>query len=154
MGAAGLIVFLVIQFLHPIAADPPRTSGVSLFATNAPPAEVAQLLRAACYNCHADDTQWPWYAKIAPVSWWLTDHVNHGRRRMNFSDWPQDDSRRAARRWRSIASVVESSEMPLPSYTWMHPEARLSAAQRSRIVDWARNEADRLQPSNSEKESP
>lgn len=141
-GAGGLFgaALLVNPTLPEMAAAP----GGDVAFTNAPPAEIAATLRTACYDCHSSETQWPWYSRVAPMSWWLVEHVNEGRRELNFSDWPHDDARRAAKKWRSIANEVGSGAMPLPSYTWNHPEARLTEAQRDTLVTWARGEADRL----------
>src|SRR5262245_38529008 len=124
---------VVLQFIHPIPLDPPVGSGRDLLSTNAPPAEIATILRGACYDCHSDQTRWPWYNRVAPVSWWLADHVNDGRKRLNFSDWPHDDPKKAAKKWSNSSDEVSSGEMPLKSYTWMHSAARLSAAQREQF---------------------
>jgi hypothetical protein len=136
---------LLAQFTNPTRTNRPVSPGDDLSATNAPPAEIAQLLRGACYNCHSDETQWPWYSRVAPVSWWVVDHVNSGRKRLNFSEWPHQDSQRAARKWNRISEEVSSGDMPLPSYTWVHPEARLTVEQRARLAKWAEQEAGRLQ---------
>ena len=132
--------------INPSRTNPPRVAGHDLFATNAPPPEIAALIRGACYDCHSAETKWPWYSRVAPMSWWLADHVNEGRKHLNFSDWPHDDARRAARKWSRISEAVSSGSMPLPSYTWAHAEARFSAEQRDRFVKWAEAEADRLRP--------
>jgi hypothetical protein len=148
LGVAVVVAgMLLINPSRPGPADP---GGTDLLATNSPPAEIVSMLKSACYDCHSDETKWPWYARVAPVSWWLVDHVNEGRAELTFSDWPHDDPRRAAKKWRSIASNVESAEMPLPSYTWGHPEARLTSDQRQAFVDWARAEANRLAPVSDE----
>jgi hypothetical protein len=73
----------------------------------------------------------------------VTRHVNDAREAMNFSDWPQDDPARARKRWRRVADAVESGEMPLPSYTWMHREARLTPAQRRQLTQWAEEAANK-----------
>jgi len=115
-----------------------------LSATDAPPAEIAALLRAACYDCHSDETKWPWYSRVAPVSWRVADDVNRGRERLNFSDWPHEQPERAARRLERISEELDDGEMPPAKYTWMHPEARLTAGQREQLIHWADQEAARL----------
>lgn len=101
------------------------------------PAEVTTLLRAACYDCHSRETRWPWYSRVAPLSWFIAHHVDEGRRELDFSDWPVVDLSAQDERRRSIAKEVGKGEMPLSSYRWGHPEARLTAAQRETIVRWA-----------------
>jgi hypothetical protein len=137
---------VLLQFTNPRRTNPAVAPGRDLLATNPPPVEIAALLRGACYDCHSDETRWPWYSRVAPVSWWLADHVNEGRRHLNFSRWPHDDTRSAARKWNHVYREVRSGEMPLRSYTWAHPAARLSAAQREELSQWARQEAIRLNP--------
>lgn len=142
-GAAVLAVAL-LQLIQPDRTNPPVTAGRDLLASNAPPAEIVTLLRAACYDCHSHETRWPWYSRISPISWWVVDHVKDGRKHLNFSDWPHDRPKRARTHWRSSYDEVEAGDMPLASYTWLHPESRLSTGQRQALLDWAEQEADRL----------
>jgi hypothetical protein len=87
-----------------------------------------QLAQAACFDCHSNQTTWPWYSHVAPLSWMLQHHVDEGREHLNFSEFdrPQRDADEAA-------EMVEKSAMPLSNYTWLHPEARLSAADRKAL---------------------
>ena len=139
--AAGLVL---LQLTNPARTNPPVVSGHDLFAVDPPPAEIAESLRNACYDCHSHETRWPWYSHVAPVSWWLVHHIDDARKHLNFSEWPHDDPRRAARKWRQIADEVSAGTMPLPSYARMHAEARLTAEQRAAIARWAARQAERL----------
>ena len=145
-----LIIFAAALLINPRLTNPPLIAGQDLTATNSPPPEIVKLIHNACYDCHSDETKWPWYSHVAPVSWWLVEHVEDGRKRLNFSNWPHDDSKRAARRWRSIADSVSEGDMPLPGYDKMHPAARLTTEERNKISQWAEQEADRLRPSVEE----
>ena len=143
----GLIVIAIgIQFANPSLKNPPVRPGRDLMATNPPPPEVAELLHHACYGCHSFETQWPWYAHVAPVSWWVAGHVQDGRRDLNFSEWPHDKPEDETDLLDSIVRQVQRHKMPLPSYTWMgmHKDARLTDEQRGRIMKWAEEEAQRL----------
>ena len=136
---------VVIQFIKPTGKNPPVAPGRDLLSgTNPPPAKVAALLRAACYDCHSYETEWPWYGRVAPVSWWLADHINEGCEHLNFSEWPHDDPVRARKKFSRISEAVDDSSMPLPSYTWMHAAARLTPAERKVLTDWADTESARL----------
>jgi hypothetical protein len=147
----GLILVAAFVLLPRSApVNPPFNPLEDLLATNPPPAEIASLLRAACYDCHSDQTRWPWYSRVAPISVWLASHVEQGRERLNFSDWPHDDPARAAKKCRRIAEEVRSGDMPLPSYTWAHPAARLSRAQRDELAKWAEAQARGLQPNSKD----
>jgi hypothetical protein len=152
IGAA--VVVLAALLINPRLTNPPLIAGQDLTATNSPPAEIVKLIHNACYDCHSDETKWPWYSHVAPVSWWLVEHVEDGRKRLNFSKWPHDDTRRAVRRWRSIAEAVREGEMPFPNYDRMHPAARLTQEQRDKLSQWAEQEADRLRPETEEKTEP
>ncbi|MGO8838761.1 MAG: heme-binding domain-containing protein [Limisphaerales bacterium] len=137
-------VFALLQLANPQRTNPPVAPGHDLMAANPPPPPVATMLRAACYDCHSDETRWPWYSHIAPVSWLVAGDVKDGRERMNFSDWPRDLSERAAKRLERISEEVGYHDMPPAKYTLLHPDARLTADQRQQLINWADQEAARL----------
>jgi hypothetical protein len=142
IGVLGLLAVIALQFTNPAHQNPPVLTGHDLFATNAPPPSIASLLRNSCYDCHSFETKWPWESYVAPVSWLVARDVEAARSNLNFSDWPHNDARRARKRWRHIAEEVEDGEMPLPSYTRMHRQARLDERQRAELVKWAKEQAD------------
>ena len=128
----GLVVaFLVLQFVPVDRVNPPV--GLNVDA----PAEVEAILRRACYDCHSHETRWPWYSRVAPLSWWIADHVEHGRGDLNFSQWPTFDFVEQGMALEDIEQQVREGEMPLSSYLILHPEARLSDEDRKRLLDWA-----------------
>ncbi len=131
---AALLVFVALQFTNPARTNPPVVN--DLAATNAPPAEITALLRAACYDCHSSETKWPWYARLAPSSWLVVSDVNEGREHLDFSDWPREPER-VAKKLDRINEELDYKEMPPKKYTLLHPEARLTEAQRKAIMDWA-----------------
>jgi len=110
------------------------------------PADVRRLLVAACYDCHSNHTDYPWYANVQPVGWWLANHVSRGKGHLNFSDFGAYGAHQAARKLAVIADQVDEGKMPLHSYLWMHPAARLTEAERAKIVDWAQDLHDKLAP--------
>ena len=127
-----LAVIAAIQFWPVERTNPPVTSDVE-----APP-ETRAVLRTACYDCHSNETRWPWYSRIAPVSWLVVHDVHHAREHVNFSEWdsiPDGDRATVARR---IWKEIEDGEMPLLMYRIMHPEARLSEDQKTVIKNWAK----------------
>lgn len=131
-GAGALaVVAVAIQFVPVDRSGPPARHEV-----DAPP-EVVNVLRAACYDCHSAATRWPWYARIAPVSWLIADHVREGRRELDFSDWPVIDFTAQDELLREVAREVEKGSMPPSSYRLAHPQARLDGARRDLILDWA-----------------
>jgi cytochrome c551/c552 len=102
--------------------------------------QVAAILQRSCYDCHSDRTVWPWYSKVAPVSWLLSSDVSEGRREVNFSDWAQYNPTRAAKKLDEICKQVESGGMPEWYYRPMHPAAKLAAADKKAICEWTRAE--------------
>jgi len=126
------VVMLGMQFKQPDRTNPPVESEI-----DAPPA-VAAILERACYACHSNETTWPWYSYVAPVSWWVAEHVEHGRGDLNFSTWPARDLEALEHAFHEIDEQIEKGEMPLPSYLRMHPEARLSDEDRATLREWAK----------------
>ena len=149
--AALAAVFVLLQFTSPPRMNPPVAPGHDLMATNPPPPEIAALLHNACYDCHSDETRWPWYSHIAPVSWLVADDVMRGRERLNFSDWPRAWPERAAKRLERISEEVDYKDMPPAKYTLLHPEARLTTGQRQQLIHWADQEAAQLKPAATNK---
>lgn len=140
-----IAILVIIQFIHPAR----NNSGVSTYdiKTKYPmPSEVATLFENACYNCHSNKTEYPWYSKIQPVDWWLTHHIVEAKRALNFSEFTK---RRIAFQNHKLEEVIENIDdhkMPLPSYTWfgLHPEAKLTQEQREVMINWAKVMMDTL----------
>ena len=130
---AALGIFAALQLFNPARTNPPVKND---FLAAAPPAAaIAASLRAACYDCHSHETKWPWYARLAPISWLIAGDVNEGRAHLNFSDWPTQPDR-AAKKLDRINEVLDYREMPPKKYTLIHASARLTEAQRKEIMDW------------------
>lgn len=122
---------------------------------------VSDIVERACADCHSHDTVWPWYSRIAPVSWWVVDHVEEGREHLNFSTWGTQPPDRQEHKLEEVVEYVENREMPLRSYVAGHPEARITDAERESLVDWANDlraqlrgsgEADLREPGDDEDE--
>ena len=141
--SAGLVVFVVIQGFNPGRINPPVK--IDFIKAAQPPASVVASLRAACYDCHSSETRWPFYARLAPVSWLIARDVSEGREHLNFSDWPTEPDRMAKKLDR-INEVLDYREMPPKQYTLFHPGARLTAVQRSEIMSWTDAAAQKLRP--------
>lgn len=131
-GMVLVVALIAIQFVPIERANPPVESDVPL-AT-----ELKTVLRRSCYDCHSNETTWPWYARVAPVSWLVANDVKGGRREVNFSAWSQYTENRRARKLREIVEQVEQNKMPQWYYVLLHPEAKLSASEKEMILKWAR----------------
>ena len=131
----------VAQFVPVGRSNPPTDPRLSLIATARPPAPVAAALERSCHDCHSNQTRWPWYSRVAPVSWLVARDVSEGRAHLNFSEWSALDTRRRSRRLEEICEMVNSGEMPLGIYLMLHPDARLTPQDVTAICDWTRAEA-------------
>ena len=98
---------------------------------------IHSVLRRACYNCHSNETSWPWYSGVAPVSWLVGSDVEEGRQHVNFSEWGNYDQGTQSHKLRGIAEELQKGDMPPWYYTIVHTESRLSTAERDQIVNWA-----------------
>lgn len=101
------------------------------------PANVQQLLTAACYDCHSNNTNYPWYVNVQPVAWLLADHIRAGKKDLNFDEFGSYSRRRQMSKLKSIAGRIKDGTMPLPSYARMHRAARLTEAEKELITAWA-----------------
>jgi len=131
-------LLLVIQFFRPDTSVPNVYPSRDIRNMLQPPADVTSILETACYDCHSYETRYPWYNQIAPVSWWLANHVREGREHLNFNTFGTLPAEDRAHALEEIVETVEKGEMPLDSYTWTHADARLSDAQRATLVAWAK----------------
>ena len=134
-----LILFIGMQFYRPEKNRPADENHLTPFLTETNPSEeVLGIMKASCFDCHTDQTRYPWYNNVAPVSWWLDGHIDEGREHLNFSEWNSYSAKKKDHKLEEVIETVESAEMPLNSYTWTHEEARLTGAQREAIMAWAR----------------
>lgn len=133
------IVLLAAQAYRPMS-NHGTVAGPNHISTKAPvPAEVEAILTRSCYDCHSNRTNYPWYANVQPVGWWLEKHVRDGKRHLNFSEFATYTTKRATRKLEETAEEVREHAMPLSSYTWVHRDAKLSEADIKTLADWATN---------------
>jgi len=142
LGLAG--AFLVIQIFRPDRSNPAVDPAHTLAAVSNPPADVSAVLERSCFDCHSNQTHWPWYTNVAPVSWFVADHVHDGRRALNFSEFASYPVRKQAHALKEACEQVEEGEMPLSTYTLIHRGAKMSDADKKLVCDWAKQESGRL----------
>lgn len=132
-----LVAALVImQFFQIDKSSPEIVPAEDFLVAMNPPEDVKMLLENACYDCHSHHTVYPWYSNIAPVSWWLKDHVDDARKHLNFSIWTTYSPKKAAHKLEECFEMVEETEMPMKSYLITHGEARITDAERLKLVGW------------------
>lgn len=130
-----LVALVIIQFIRPDKNEGGYES-VAHFEKDANvPAALAATMKTNCYDCHSNQTQYPWYAEIAPVSFWLDEHIEHGKGHFNVSEWSSYSAKKKDHKLDELIEFVEEGEMPLDSYTWLHGD--LSEADTKAILQWA-----------------
>lgn len=143
-----MIVFIAIQFIQPahnisgqvLPTDIPKTVNV--------PDKVLAIFKNSCYDCHSNNTRYPWYVYIQPMGWMMARHIKNGKDNLDFSDFGSYSQRKQANKLRAIETSIKEGSMPLSSYNIMHTDARLSAEDKKLITDWASNAKDRLTKNN------
>jgi hypothetical protein len=128
--------FIVLQFFPPDRTNPPIVEADTLEATTHVPADVAAILNRSCSDCHSHKTTYPWYSYVSPASLFLANHIRDGRRHLNFSVWNTYEKKKKLKKLEEIQEQIESSEMPLGSYLWIHRDAVLSESEAKALIDW------------------
>lgn len=137
IGFALIIVLIVAQFFGPNKNNGSLASVDLFLAETTPPAEVSQILAACCFDCHSNHTEYPWYSNITPINYWINNHVVEGKDELNFSKWEDYGTQKKIHKFEEMIDLVETKEMPLNTYTWVHREADLSHDQIRELINWA-----------------
>ena len=130
-------IVVAAQFFRPSRDNPAVRGGLTA------PREIQVTLQRACYDCHSNETRWPWYSAIAPIGWLVSAHVHDARNHLNFSEWDDYlfDPGTAAEKFKAIAQIIGKQRMPPWYYRITHPQSRLSALERDQLIQWSRQEA-------------
>ena len=134
-----IIVLLISQFFGPEQNSGEITSIEPFLNETNPPEDVKRVLKEACFDCHSDVTKYPWYSKITPIDYWMAGHVKDGKKHFNVSAWADAPLKRRDHKFEELIEMIELKEMPLPSYTWTHSEAKLTDDQINGMVSWAKS---------------
>jgi hypothetical protein len=139
-----VIVLLGIQVVRPEKTNPASDPKLDIRVHTQVPEDVSAILDRSCRDCHSNQTTWPWYSHVAPVSWLVVDDVNHGRSHVNFSEWGGYDLKKADKMLDEMCEELEKEGMPLVSYTWAHAGTRLSETEVKAVCAWTKAERQRL----------
>lgn len=132
-----LVVLVIIQFIRPeknISAETVTAGDIS--KVHSIPDNVHQLLIKKCYDCHSNNTAYPWYSNVQPVGWWLAHHVDEGKAELNFSEFSTYDKKKADHKLEELIEVMDEGTMPLESYTFLHPETKITPEDKNLLVGW------------------
>lgn len=136
--------FIIIQFIQPSHNKSDQLLPTDLTKTVNVPDTVLDIFKNSCYDCHSNDTRYPWYVNIEPLGWMLANHIKNGKENLNFSDFGYYSKRKQANKLRAIAKSINDGTMPISSYTIMHTDAKLSEENKKMISDWVSSTRDSM----------
>ncbi len=131
-----IVAFVLIQFFPIDKNNPVATPKMDFLKIKNTPEKTAILIRNACYDCHSNESKYPWYSNIQPFGWFLENHIQEGRKELNFSTFATYDKKRQAKKLHEAVEMIENNKMPLDSYIIVHSEAKLSAVDKKEMIDY------------------
>lgn len=131
-----LILFIIAQFFNPQKNEYTSIPDTDFIATEKTPEQFAAILKESCYDCHSNNTKYPWYDRITPVNFWVNGHIKHAKGHLNFSEWSTYSSKKKVHKLEGFIEMIEENKMPLASYSLMHPEAKLTKTETKALIDW------------------
>lgn len=140
-----LVAFVGIQFIPTERNQSDIVSATDFMLVNNVQNKLKSKLQVSCYDCHSNNTNYPWYNKIQPVAWFLEDHINDGKKELNFNEWESYSDRRKKSKLRSIVKQIESDEMPLFSYTIVHKDANFSEEDKLMVINYMKGLKDSIE---------
>nr|WP_121272015.1 heme-binding domain-containing protein [Pedobacter schmidteae] len=143
-----LVILIIIQFIHPARNKSGQDMPNDISKVVSMPNDVQGILKKACYDCHSNNTNYPWYTSIQPLHWFMNYHIQSGKEDLNFNEFGSYTPRRQQNKLRSIESSLKDGTMPLFSYTLIHRNAILSDAEKLLIINWVQNSKDSLNKKN------
>lgn len=138
------VVFVGIQFIPTKLNQSDNIPSTDFILVNTVPKNIQKKLQLSCYDCHSNNTAYPWYNKVQPVAWFLENHIKKGKSELNFSEWSNYSDRRKKSKLKSIISQIEDNEMPLSSYTLIHRDAILSESEKELVIGFMKQIKDSL----------
>lgn len=144
-----LVAFVLIQFFRIDQTNPAVNKGMDFLTIKQTPEPIASTIRNACYDCHSNETKYPWYTNVQPVAWFMQNHIEEGRKHLNFSIYSTYEPKRQVRKMEEAAEMIQNGEMPLESYVLGHPEAKLTDAQKAELMNYFKRIGSETQLGNS-----
>jgi hypothetical protein len=136
----GFILFLLMQLYQPTRnIDTDHMPPTHIVRTYPVPADINEILTVSCYDCHSNNTNYPWYAYIQPGRLFMESHIRKGKKELNFSEFGNLSARKQESKFEEIIKQVKKGEMPLASYTLLHPDAKISDEKKKRLLDWVKS---------------
>ena len=139
-----LLVFIAMQFIRRARNSSNKVQAADMITHFNTPANVVGILKTSCYDCHSNNTRYPWYANLQPIGWLLAKHVKDGKEELNFNEFATYSKRRQLSKLKSIQNSIKDGSMPLSSYTLLHNDAKLSEDSKASLIQWTAKVIDSL----------
>lgn len=139
-----LAAFVLLQFIRPARNGSGQVLPTDLTEIYSVPSNVQAILKNSCYDCHSNNTRYPWYVNIQPIGWLLAKHIKDGKNELNFSNFGAYSTRRQLSKLRSVENSIEDGTMPLSSYTLLHNDAKLTKDEKALLIAWSTRLKDSL----------
>ncbi len=133
-----LMLFGIMQLLQPTKNVSDSVSENDISKAYAMPVNVQDVLTKKCYDCHSNNTHYPWYIHIQPIGWWMASHIKDAKDELNFSEFKTYSKKRAADKLEKMLEEIKDGEMPLKSYVWLHANASVTSDETKAINDWVK----------------
>lgn len=137
-------IFLILQFIRPEYNTGEIKGENDIYQVVEIPEEVETILAKACFDCHSNHTEYPWYSQIQPFGWWIANHVDEGKEELNFSEFKSMPQKAQLHKLHETIEMIEDNEMPLESYTWIHSDAKLTPEEKELVINWAKDAQDKI----------
>lgn len=131
-----VLAFIVIQFFQIDKTNPPVDESQDFIKIHNPSPEIAEQIKASCYDCHSNESKYPWYTYVQPVGWWVKNHIEEGKHHLNFSEFGNYSVKRQSHKMEECYELIEKGEMPLESYTIAHKDAVLDNATKEQLITY------------------
>jgi len=131
-----IVILIGIQFITIDKTNPSADMGKDFITLTSPPNKLGVILKSSCYDCHSNHTKYPWYSNVAPFSWIIKEHVNNGRKYLNFSIWSDYKEKKKDHKLEECIEIVKSGEMPMKGYVMFHEEAEITQDQKMALLNW------------------
>lgn len=136
IGIGLVILFAIAQFINPAKNESEFVPESDFLTLEQPPQHLANIIKTSCYDCHTNNTIYPWYDRITPVNFWVDGHIEHGKEHLNFSEWDSYSAKKKAHKLDEFIEMIEDKKMPLTSYILTHQDAKLSDAEIAELTNW------------------
>jgi hypothetical protein len=144
IGLALLVILVGLQFIPSRTNQSKDVPSTDFLLTYKVPEDIGHILQTSCYNCHSNNTEYPWYSEVQPIGFLLESHINQGKIELNFSEFGSYSVRKQISKLKSMVNQVEKGEMPLSSYTFIHRDASLSLENKKALVNYLNSLKDGL----------